>query len=633
MAHDESQICTLAIGPRYRAMASRLALDLARFALGRRLLVGTDRVADFANQTNVRAFLVRPSGRWHCYSDKRKVLTKALSTAAAAIHIDADTRVTGPLPWQGPWPPGLSAPHESLLAHLERHWPSNVAGFREAARRTGSPIDEALWIGESIYVLARQGGRERRFIEEWGVLARLLDDAGFKGGEGNVMGLAAAKAGLGVQWGRWSELARARRHLNASAASGRELTSDDSETIIRHGPKKSEIQESSEAQAGEATGKARSAAKDRQKDAGPILSRDGRRSRDAGDSTDARDSSHARNPADEGDSPHARDSADAGNPAHPRNSSDSRDSAHARNSADVGHVIKRKRPRISIVIVSRNEGRNLRATVDSFLRTLPSSAEIVVLDDGSTDGSAEFLSRRKSPVRLLRSGGLGVTKARNHGARQSRGEVVVFADAHVEPPPGWLEPLLSALGGQGVGAAAPATAMMDKPDRKAYGLRLTDSDLSTEWLSKVQARPYPAAILPGCFLAMPRDVFAATGGFDEGMHTWGMSDIEMSVRMWLLGYKLLVVPTIAVPHLFRKKHPYQVRWKSFLHNKARLAFVHFGEERIARVFDSIRKHSEFPAAMALLARGDANERRKTLLGQRRRDDDWYFDRFCGGLEI
>lgn len=632
MSEDEPRLCTLAIGSRYCAMARRLALDLARFAPGRALLVGTDRTSDFKGRANVRPFLVKPSGRWHCYSDKRKVLLKALSSAPAAMHIDADTRVIAPLPVRGPWPSGLSAPHESLLTHLERHWPSKIEDFRASARVAGAPIDKALWIGESIYVLAREGGRELRFIEEWGVLAGLLDRAGFRGGEGNVMGLAAAKAGLTVQWGHWRELASVRRHLNASAASAsRELTAAGRGTIIRHGSKKGVEEEGSqarggeegaEAQSGEEGGQALSTGKDREEGSVSGFPRDGRRSHDA------RGPAHARGPADARDPAHARDSSDARDPA------DARDSAHARDSSDLRLILKRRRrPRVSVVIVSRNEGRNLRTTVDAFLRTSPASVEIVVLDDGSTDGSAEFLARRRSPVRLLRSGGLGVTKARNHGARQARGEAVVFADAHVEPPAGWLNPLWSALGGRGVGAVAPGTAMMDKPDRKAYGLRLTDSDLSTEWLGKVRSNPYPAAILPGCFLAMPREVFEATGGFDEGMHTWGMSDIEMSLRMWLLGYELLVVPEIAVPHLFRKKHPYQVRWRAFLHNKARVAFVHFGEERIARVFAAIRGHSEFPAAMSLLARGDAGERRKELLARRRRDDDWYFQKFCGGLTI
>jgi len=49
-------------------------------------------------------------------------------------------------------------------------------------------------------------------------------------------------------------------------------------------------------------------------------------------------------------------------------------------------------PKVSVVIISRNEGAELRATVTNFLETLPENQrELIVLDDGSTDGSSAFL--------------------------------------------------------------------------------------------------------------------------------------------------------------------------------------------------------------------------------------------------
>lgn len=286
---------------------------------------------------------------------------------------------------------------------------------------------------------------------------------------------------------------------------------------------------------------------------------------------------------------------------------------------------------ISVIVVSRNEGANLRRTVDGFSATLPSSGEIIVIDDASTDGSGEFLRRSRPGVKMVRTDGLGVTKARNYGARLARGEVVVFVDAHVDAPPGWTGPLLKALERSSAGAVAPSISVMGKPDIRGFGLRLKGPDLSTEWLRRQGRAPYKVPILPGCFLAMRRDVFERTGGFDAGMNTWGMSDIELSLRFWLQGYELWVVPEIDVPHLFREKHPYEVKWETVLHNTLRTAFLHFGPQRLSRVVAAIRGHKRFPDALAQIAGGDSLHRRHELAARRRHDDDWYFRSFGAAL--
>src|SRR5438128_592847 len=77
--------------------------------------------------------------------------------------------------------------------------------------------------------------------------------------------------------------------------------------------------------------------------------------------------------------------------------------------------------RISVVVISRNEGRELERTVENFDDTLPSGAEIIVIDDGSTDRSADRVMPRRGRVRVQRIANHGVARARNLGARQARG--------------------------------------------------------------------------------------------------------------------------------------------------------------------------------------------------------------------
>jgi GT2 family glycosyltransferase len=210
-------------------------------------------------------------------------------------------------------------------------------------------------------------------------------------------------------------------------------------------------------------------------------------------------------------------------------------------------------PRIGAIIVSRDEGADLRRTVHSALATLPKGSDIVVVDDGSTDGSAGRRALGRN-IRVMRTDGVGVTRARNLGARSSRGDVVVFLDAHVRLPEGWWRPLVELLKRPETGAVAPLVADFKTAGRTGCGLTFCGPAMDVRWLKRKRKQASPAPILPGCCLAMRRDVFAATGGWDEGMLHYGNVDNEFSIRHWLLGYELLVTPEIVVRHKFRH-HP------------------------------------------------------------------------------
>src|SRR4026207_444258 len=121
-----------------------------------------------------------------------------------------------------------------------------------------------------------------------------------------------------------------------------------------------------------------------------------------------------------------------------------------------GPSTSRKQRRISVVVISRNEGASLQSTVENLEDTLPPNGDVLVIDDGSTHGSAPLLARRRRRgVRRVRRRRSGVTKARTLGARSCRGDVIVFADAHITLAPFWWRPLLELLEDPRVGAAAP----------------------------------------------------------------------------------------------------------------------------------------------------------------------------------
>jgi len=282
---------------------------------------------------------------------------------------------------------------------------------------------------------------------------------------------------------------------------------------------------------------------------------------------------------------------------------------------------------ISIVIITRNEGAELEATVRNLLATASQARlEMIVVDDGSTDESTGFLESFPD-IRVIRSNGIGVARARNLGATHASGDVIVFSDAHVRAPENWHVPMIEAFELEDVGACAPGIYSTLEPKRRGYGLYFTGADLRSNWHRKDSDEPAEVAILPGCFLGMRREVFQETGGYDPGMRQLGGNDNELSFRLWTLGYRLLVVPKVEVGHLFRTSIPYEATWSAAVHNRLRMAMVHFGPQRIERVVDALRRYDRFPAGIAMMAGEDHTERRTIIERRRRFDDDWYFDIF------
>jgi glycosyltransferase involved in cell wall biosynthesis len=282
-------------------------------------------------------------------------------------------------------------------------------------------------------------------------------------------------------------------------------------------------------------------------------------------------------------------------------------------------------PKISAIVITLNEGSRLRSTVDHLEATLPDNSEIIVVDDGSTDGSADFLETRAA--QYLRADRLGVSRARNFGAAHAGGEILVFLDAHMSMDSGWWGPIMELLRDPSVGAVSPAIADVEEPECKGFGLCLTGPELMVNWLRPQGSRPYPVPLLPGACFAIRRDTFALAGGFDDGMIRWATEDTELSLRLWLLGYQLYLVPEIEVIHVFRQERPFTVEWSWVLHNRLRMAFVHFNIARISRVVEALRQHDDFAPGLALAVESDAFIRRRELASRRVHDAEWFFEKF------
>lgn len=164
-------------------------------------------------------------------------------------------------------------------------------------------------------------------------------------------------------------------------------------------------------------------------------------------------------------------------------------------------------PHVSVVIPVRDRRVLLGEALDGLEAQTYTNFEVVVVDDGSSDGSGAAAAARtigNRPVRVVDGGGRGAVQARQVGVAAARGAVLAFTDSDCVPTPRWLEHAVAAIdAGADVvnGRTAPCRAVL--PLERSMGS-------GTEGL------------YPTCNVLYRRSAFDAAGGFDDTTgRRWG----------------------------------------------------------------------------------------------------------------
>ncbi|GCC29031.1 hypothetical protein chiPu_0007467 [Chiloscyllium punctatum] len=253
-------------------------------------------------------------------------------------------------------------------------------------------------------------------------------------------------------------------------------------------------------------------------------------------------------------------------------------------------------PTASIIICFYNEAwSTLLRTVNSVMDTAPKKflKEIILVDDLSNQGHlkaslSEYVSKLDG-VKLIRSNKrLGVIGGRLLGAARATGDVLIFMDSHCECHNGWLEPLLDRIAHDRTRVVSPVIDGIDwktfqyyhsvDPQRGVFNWKL---DFHWEPIPEYEQKwrtsptiPVQSPAVSGGVLAMNRHYFQNVGAYDPGMLMWGTENVELSLRVWLCGGSVEVLPCSRVGHVYRKSVPYSPPYEEIVvKNKVRVAEV------------------------------------------------------------
>lgn len=203
-------------------------------------------------------------------------------------------------------------------------------------------------------------------------------------------------------------------------------------------------------------------------------------------------------------------------------------------------------PRPAIVIVTWNS----RGTIEACLSSIPEGSPVVVVDNGSTDGTREWLAQ--SGVTLLTPDrNLGFGTACNLGAARFPDRDVLLLNPDAALAPGSLERLTAALAADpSLGAVGPAIRDASGELEHSWG---TDPDLLTEWRRKrgeapvLPVEPFRADWVTGGCCLLRRSAWDRVGGFDERYFLY-FEDADLCRRIRRAGFQVQVVPDAAAVH-------------------------------------------------------------------------------------
>lgn len=209
----------------------------------------------------------------------------------------------------------------------------------------------------------------------------------------------------------------------------------------------------------------------------------------------------------------------------------------------------------SIVIVNYNGGDLIQTALDHLKRQTVPPSEVLIVDNNSTDGSADRLDLDGLPhARLLRmDDNLGFAKANNVAARQATGEWIVLLNPDTEPQADWLEKLAEAARRHpdvhsfaSTQIDAGDTSMLDGtgdcysvfgfPWRGGFGASKADLPEEGECFSPC-----------GATAMIRQETFLEAGGFDESFFCY-CEDVDLGYRLRLMGERCIFVPDAIVRH-------------------------------------------------------------------------------------
>jgi GT2 family glycosyltransferase len=213
-------------------------------------------------------------------------------------------------------------------------------------------------------------------------------------------------------------------------------------------------------------------------------------------------------------------------------------------------------PKVSVIVLNWNGLRFLGPCLKSLMNQNATDYEVILVDNGSTDGSVDYSKENFPAVRVIENGrNFGFGGGNNIGIEQARGEYVIVLNNDTVAPPDFVQTLVEvASPDSSIGSVGCRLVGVD--GRPSYGPVHMNHGIVVPWImgARLSHRIIKLHSLDGWCLANSaaavlyrKDALQAIGGFDEDFWSdW--EDNDLGFRLWIAGYKSVFTAKTTVTH-------------------------------------------------------------------------------------
>lgn len=199
----------------------------------------------------------------------------------------------------------------------------------------------------------------------------------------------------------------------------------------------------------------------------------------------------------------------------------------------------------SVIVPAYNAEQTLASCLESLTAqtVLQDTYEVIVVDDGSTDRTAEIAKRFN--IRYLFQENRGPASARNHGVHAAQGRIILFTDSDCVPTPHWIEEMVEPF------ADPQVVAVKGSYRTRQRELVARFAQVEFEDRYDMLLRHSHIDMVDSYSAAFRKDAFEIAGGFDESFPKANNEDTDLSYRLSTAGCKMVFKPGAVVYH----RHP------------------------------------------------------------------------------